>query len=60
MLIFKKVKGVHKSIFIDVKQENQPISPPSVASPVQGELVAELALQGSWEEGGADRELLSR
>ena len=55
MLILEKVNRVHRSIFIDVKKENQSISPASVACPVQGELVAELALQGGWEEGGADR-----
>lgn len=60
MLIFEKVKGVHRSVFIHVKQEHQSISPPTVARPVQEELVAELSLEGGRDEGGAEREVLSR
>ena len=60
MLLFEEVKGVHRSVFVHVQQEYQPISLPTVARPVQDQLVAELTLEGGGEEGGADGEVLSR
>ena len=49
---------VHRSFLIHVKQKHESVPPSLPAGPVQVELVAELAVEGGGQEGGADGELL--